>query len=69
MEIVNLNDWIQEIWHQTSSYFIQCFKNCFSEKWYSGSDLRKMIHPYRFTSCLEMIIVTMKFDLMYTTGG
>lgn len=32
MEIINLNDWFQEIWHQTSSYFIQCFKNSSSEK-------------------------------------
>lgn len=32
MEIINLNDWFQEIWRQKSSYFIQCFKNVFQKK-------------------------------------
>lgn len=40
----------------------------FQKKWYSKSGLKKMIHPYRFTPCSEMIIVTIKFDLVYTTG-
>lgn len=40
----------------------------FQKKWYSKSDLKKTIHPYRFASYSEVIIVTMKFDLTYTTG-
>lgn len=43
-------------------------RTVFQKNWYSKSDLKKMIHPYRFSSHSEMIIVTMKFDLMYTTG-
>lgn len=69
MEIVNLNDWFQEIWHQTSSYFIQCFKNCSTEKnWYSKSELKKIIHLYRSRNYSEMSIVTMKVHFMYATG-
>lgn len=55
MEIVNLNDWFQKIWHEKSSYFMHYFKSHFSEKKRkrSKSDLEKMIHSHRFRSHLS----------------
>lgn len=69
MEIINLNDWFQEIWRQKSSYFIQCFKNVFQKKnGIVNQTPTDFFHPYRFPSCSEMIAEIMKFGIMYATG-